>query len=146
MLSMALLDEPLSRYSVSIQSMNQWLLIRFGGGYYAVFVCCDIFPRFVRSLCSCLTKAPPPSMEKERNGETGTGGGGSWRGAVKAVSCRSLCYIPLSCCVQAQMLAFALSLYQSSCVCDHATAKHLQSWSTTVKYALAECALMSGLR
>lgn len=31
MLSMALLDEPLSRYSVSIQSMNQWLLIRFRG-------------------------------------------------------------------------------------------------------------------
>lgn len=31
MLSMALLDEPLSRYSVSIQSMNQWLLIRFQG-------------------------------------------------------------------------------------------------------------------
>lgn len=31
MLSMALLDEKLSRYSVSIQSMNQWLLIRFQG-------------------------------------------------------------------------------------------------------------------
>lgn len=37
-------------------------------------------------------------------------------------------------------------MYQSCCVCDHATAKHLQSWSATVKYASAECTLMSGLR
>lgn len=46
----------------------------FREGYCAVFVCCDIVPCSVRSLCSLLTKAPPSWREEKRSAETGSRG------------------------------------------------------------------------
>ena len=91
----------------------------------------------MRSPCSCLTKAPPPLMREERNGETWTGGGGFGEREKP-----SRLFLVIPCCVAfvcCERLCFRVSILACLWPCD--AIKHLQTRRTRrvfVKYVSAE--------
>lgn len=112
MLSMALLDESLSRYSVSIQSMNQWLLIRFRG--------VTILFLFVVTSSLALWGLHAPAWQRRhllrwRKGEVGRqelGEGDYWEGLSRlflVVACCVVFHCAVVCRHKCRLLCFHIS-------------------------------------
>lgn len=85
-LSMAWLDELLSWYSVSIQSMNQWILIRFRGVTALFLFVVTSAPALWGLLAPVWQRHHLLRKEEDRKWGDSNRGRGSLRGDVKAVS------------------------------------------------------------
>lgn len=114
-LSVAWLDEPLSRYSVSIQSVNQWFLIRFRGvTALFLFVVTPPPPRPLRDVSLLPSDKGTTSLEKRktetRRQEPGEG--------IIERRCQGCCFSS-SRCVLLRLLwcTFVLLCINLVCVC-----------------------------